>query len=613
MSATASSIAVSNEPTRSRNAALCASGARPAWIVVGSILFLAAALRLWGIGHDLPFSFYGDELHFMKRSMAMGTGDLNPHWFHKPAFLMYVLLATYGAMFAVGLVVGWFHSTAEFGAYFLKNYGPFLLAGRLVVVAFGVAAVYFTYRLGRELLSSRAAGFAAATAAAVVPGLVASGQHIKSDVPCAAFMIAALAVYWRTRRAASPKSTIAAGLLSGAAMGMHFYALVLVPTYVVLETVRVLRREVSTSEAIRRLAVLGAAFGIGMLVTSPYTLLDREGTAYVHPEQDGVNFVPYTRALPFQAWWYTPTVYVLHVLVSGDAFGPWLTVLAAIGMLRLLLSREMRDRGLLIAVPVVSFIVIAANATGYQAEPRHLSPLYPLLAIAAWSGAQAVARRFAGHRAAMGAIVVMVAALVPSVVRTAANDRGLMLPDSRVVAYRWIMSSLPHDGRVLLDDYGPELPENEAAVRRLQAKLTALPPGPFTAHQDQRLDLLRRFPNTNGFDVESLGHQWWLGKELSDEDILRSAFHRNMSDPLISRVPKTVAEYRALGFRWIVTNSVAQSRYRRGYPDRDKFPSFAAFYDELPRQTHLVKQFDPASWGGKGPVISIYDLRSQSN
>jgi hypothetical protein len=213
----------------------------------------------------------------------------------------------------------------------------------------------------------------------------------------------------------------------------------------------------------------------------------------------------------------------------------------------------------------------------------------------------------------MGAIVVMVAALVPSVVRTAANDRGLMLPDSRVVAYRWIMSSLPHDGRVLLDDYGPELPENEAAVRRLQAKLTTLPPGPFTAHQDQRLDLLRRFPNTNGFDVESLGHQWWLGKELSDEDILRSAFHRNMSDPLISRVPKTVAEYRALGFRWIVTNSVAQSRYRRGYPDRDKFPSFAAFYDELPRQTHLVKQFDPASWGGKGPVISIYDLRSQSN
>ena len=61
-----------------------------------SVLLLAAALRLWGLLHDLPFSYFGDELHFMRRAMAIGTGDLNPHWFHKPAFLMYVLAFCYG-------------------------------------------------------------------------------------------------------------------------------------------------------------------------------------------------------------------------------------------------------------------------------------------------------------------------------------------------------------------------------------------------------------------------------------------------------------------------------------------------------------------------------------
>src|SRR5215210_6943424 len=139
------------------------------------VLVAAAALRLWGLFHDLPFSYYGDELHFVRRAMAMGTGDLNPHWFHKPALLMYFLLATYGAMFGVGRVLGWFDSSAQFGAYFLHDFGPFLLAGRLVVVAFGIVAVYFTYRLARDMMGSRLAGLAAGAAAAVVPGLVESG------------------------------------------------------------------------------------------------------------------------------------------------------------------------------------------------------------------------------------------------------------------------------------------------------------------------------------------------------------------------------------------------------------------------------------------------------
>jgi len=64
---------------------------RASRIALAAVLLLAAALRLWALRHDLPFSYYGDELHFMRRAMAMGTGDLDPHWFHKPAFLMYLL------------------------------------------------------------------------------------------------------------------------------------------------------------------------------------------------------------------------------------------------------------------------------------------------------------------------------------------------------------------------------------------------------------------------------------------------------------------------------------------------------------------------------------------
>src|SRR5262245_20678761 len=70
--------------------------ARAAGLALAAVLLLAAGLRLWGLTHDLPFSYFGDELHLLKMSAAMGTGDLNPHWFHKPAFLNYLMLLGFG-------------------------------------------------------------------------------------------------------------------------------------------------------------------------------------------------------------------------------------------------------------------------------------------------------------------------------------------------------------------------------------------------------------------------------------------------------------------------------------------------------------------------------------
>ena len=73
-----------------------------------AVIGVATAMRVWGLFHDLPFSFYGDELHFIKRSMALGAGDLNPHWFHKPAFLMYMFAFFYGIYYLVGALFGRF-------------------------------------------------------------------------------------------------------------------------------------------------------------------------------------------------------------------------------------------------------------------------------------------------------------------------------------------------------------------------------------------------------------------------------------------------------------------------------------------------------------------------
>ena len=91
-------------------------GAHRSWLV--AILVVAAAARLWGVAHDLPFVYYYDETHLMNRAVGFGKGDLNPHWFHKPALYMYVLFALFGAYFVLGRLTGRFASVDAFAVHY---------------------------------------------------------------------------------------------------------------------------------------------------------------------------------------------------------------------------------------------------------------------------------------------------------------------------------------------------------------------------------------------------------------------------------------------------------------------------------------------------------------
>jgi 4-amino-4-deoxy-L-arabinose transferase-like glycosyltransferase len=585
---------------------------RPARLALIIVLLLAAALRIWGLLHDLPFSYFGDELHFMRRSMAMGTGDLNPHWFHKPAFLMYVLAFFYGLYYAVGALVGRFDSTAEFGAHFLFEPAPFLLIGRLVVAAFGVATVYLVYRIGRKVYGTPWAGIAGALATAVLAPMVYSAQTIKSDVPCGFLMALSVLVYLRTRETPSPRPLIAAALLAGAAMGTHYYAVVLVPAYLLLEALRGFSPDVSWKTALGRCLLVGVLFLGGFLLTSPYNLLDptwvRENTASIKnklglSEQPAVHYEPDSRTeyKPGVQAWGGAAGHFFGVVASKRALGIALAVLAVLGLAVTLLRRETRWYGLLVLIPGLFFFLAAITIAAYHTQPRHLNALYPLLATLIWPGALLLVRR--------SSVALLVAALacVPTLIETVRYNRLITRLDSRLVAYRWIHANLPKDARILVDDYGPFLNPSPQSAERMAAVLASLGKSPFTHHQDLRIELLRTYPPADGLNLDELGHQWWLPREKSDAELRSIATDLDMGNPLVTRQPGPVERFREAGVRFVVTNSEARDQYFVAGPRGRNFPSFVRFYEGLER-TRRIKTFDPRDWGGKGPVLWIYDL-----
>ncbi len=590
-------------------------GTRGARLALLLVLLLAAALRVWGLLHDLPFSYFGDELHFMRRSMAMGTGDLNPHWFHKPAFLMYVLAFCYGLYYGVETLVGRFHSTAEFGAHFLFEPGPFLLIGRLVVAAFGVATIYLVYHIGRKVYGTPWAGIAAALAAAVLAPMVSSAQTIKSDVPCGFLMTLSVLVYLRARETRSVHPLVAAALLAGAAMGTHYYAVVLVPAYLVLEALRGFSTEVSWKKALGRCGLVGLLFLGGFLLSSPYNLLDpawaRENTALIEnklglSEQPAARFEPDAQIeyKPGPRAWGGAAGHFLGVVASRRALGIVLTVLAGLGLAVTLARRETRWYGLLVLIPCLFFFLAAVTIAAYHVQPRHLNALYPLLATLVWPGALNVSRV---ARARWAALLVAALACVPTLAETVRYNRQINRLDSRLVAYRWIHANLPKDARILVDDYGPFLNPNPQSVERMAAVLASLGKSPFTHHQDLRIKLLRTYPPADGLNLDELGHQWWLAREKSDAELRSNPVDLDMGNPLVTRQPGPAERFRQAGVRFVVTNSEARDQYFIDDPRGPSFPSFVRFYEGLER-TRRIKTFDPRDWGGKGPVLWIYDL-----
>ncbi len=588
--------------------------------VVSAILLLALGLRLWGAFEDLPFSFNGDESHFVKRAMAMGTGDLNPHWFHKPALLMYMLAFCYGLYFVAGYVLGSFGSVEQFGAHFLNNIGPFVLIGRMLVVALGTATVGVVYLTARRVFHGFGAGVAAAVAAAVLFPMVAGSQIVKADVPAGFFVALSFYAFVRSRRSSSRWPLVAAALLAGVAMGTKYYGAILAPAYVITQLADRFTRGLPWKTVLSRAVAVPVLFVVGFFAVSPYNFIDPTFRSYatakvkiaVGLQQVEKQFDPDNRIefKPGPEAFVGASVHSLGRLTQVKALGPALLLLAVFGFFAAIRDPQTRDAGIQTLMPPLFFLLLSAALSPYHLNWRHLNAILPLLCVPVWAGARAVLAPFklTGRTGVVAAAALIFLSAAPSLAVSVVYDIETTRRDTRVVAYDWVVRNLPQDERILLDEYGPLLKPDPRSIERQRARLTGLPlDEAFTRHQGRALDLQHRYPDPEAMNIDELSHPWWSDRELTDEELRDSWRNRDMGNPIKLRIPKPLAEYRAEGIRYVVTNSKARERYVESEQSRRAFPTFARFYDELDALEPLAT-FDPEESGGKGPRVRVYDL-----
>jgi hypothetical protein len=384
-------------------------------VAVGAILAGAAALRAVGIGYGLPFGLLDpDENSVVPLAWRIArSGSPDPHgFFDYPTLVPYLI--------------------APFQAW---EDAPSFLAGRIVVVVLGVAAVAATWWLGRRAYGE-VAGIVAAAIAAVETVLVSYSRAAVTDAGLTLGVACSLAfgVGGQLELAG-----LAAGLATSAKQAGVFLLVPLV---------------VAGWRRWRRLALSIAIAAAAFFATSPYFLV-HPGEAW--SDSSRVQRLARDGWLGFEHDHSAPVAFAIRL---WDGMGPVLLIAIA-GLVLALVARRRVDL-ILASFVLVYFLDLVTLRAHFD---RYTLPLVPPLAA------------LAGRVRYLAPVTLLL--LVVPLVWTIRDDAKLTRTDTRVVAQRWIETHLPQGSVVAAESSTPPLP----GFRVLPLQLPG-PGRPFDPNRD---------------------------------------------------------------------------------------------------------------------------------
>jgi Dolichyl-phosphate-mannose-protein mannosyltransferase len=575
-----------------------AEARRWAWPLLGVVLAVGLALRVWGIRQGLPYVYNADEAdHFVLRAVRMFSGGLNPHYFANPPAFTYLL------HFLFAIAYGGGHGVLH--TFALHPASVYTLA-RATAAVLGAIALWLTYLAGARLIG-RTAGLIAAAIEAVAFLPVYYSHLALNDVPTLAPLTLSLLGTAGILRRGRARDTALAGLGLGLACASKYTAGIVVCPLVAAIAARYLNGDERAARRALRDIALAAGVALGaFLIANPYAVLDYSGfhSGVIHQttlssEAQGKLGAPAHGGL----------VYYLWSLTWGLG---WVPALAALGGAVTVWRREPALGWLLVPAPVLFLAFMGLQGRYFG---RWLMPILPiacllaaLFAVQAASALAGAARRLRpGLRVLRAPATVHAALLVATCAALLAQGlihslhAGLVLSraDTRNLTRAWMVAHVPAGAAIVAEPVSPDEWARETRSGRSSSSNRYL--------WDKYPSLESRITSSGALDPTMV-------KLVSIED-----YERTLS-------PALIGFYVAHGYCYLISGSTQSGR---AFADPRAVPGAIAYYHALNEQGEVVFRASPYRRGQRpvpfgfdwsfnyyplayyrpGPEVAVYRLR----
>jgi 4-amino-4-deoxy-L-arabinose transferase-like glycosyltransferase len=528
---------------------------------IGAVLLLAFGLRIWGVGHGLPYAYNADEnAHFVTRAIGMFGHDWDPNYYVNPPAYTYL----------VHLVLGvWFGGRAGVSSSFAADPTQIWIISRTIAALCGTFAVWLLYLAGSRLVDRRV-GLLSAGIFAVAFLPVFYSKLALNDAPTLVGVCLGLWGAAGILRNGQRRDYVWAGVGLGLACATKYTGgIVLLP--IVAAAGAQFAAHGGKAGALRGIGIAGGVSLLTFVIANPYAVLEFssfwEGLTHQSTASgDAGGKLGLTQ----------DSGYAYYLWSFGWGLG-WVPLFFALGGAVRLFFDERRLLWML-APPIILFVLFM----GYQERyfGRWLMPVFPLVCVLAAYAAIELADWLGRFSPALRPTFVAAAVVVlcgQGFVYSLHSGLVMSREDTRNIARDWMVLNVPATTKIVVEPVVPDQWAQDIGN-----------PSPDTKNGNR----WNKYPlSRSNIDPETGRRLPGVGEVVNIED-----FEKVLR-------PELVDDFERQAYCWVVVGSTQRGRAE---VEPEQVPQALRYYEELERRSRVAFEVSPYA-EGKGPVAFNFD------
>ncbi len=534
----------------------------------------------------------------MQIAMKFGTGDLNPHYFTHPSLSLYITYAAEVALFVFSYLLGFVHSVSDFSRLYFRNLLPFLVAGRISSMLFGIGTIYIVYLIGKKIWS-RDAALCASIMLALTPLHIIESQTIRIRSIATFFGILCLFFIFNILEKGRKRDYILAGSSLGFALAteytMIFFAFPILTVIILRMLGQKYNKEAISFSPVKGLLLVCITALAVFVASTPYTFFDYPANvnSLMINLQYGVETTQYTASTNADSSYIVAKLkkvminlyYNISILFRNDmsAMGKVFASVSMAGVMFAIYKRDKKDIILLSLLPgyfLIQPIVV-------YPLPRMVLMAYPVLILLASRFLMASLEWGCKHNKVQKWVfyLLIFVLVLPNLVWSVKHTNQLLRKDTRIMAKDWIEENIPAGSHILIESYKLS---NLISLNESKESLY----GKYLQYKS----IIGKIPDYKGHAL--------LRKKIEMENVQEPAYdvshfcprsfgilHDEFTSIIANQNVSSIDEYRRRGIDYVVVARYKPSDDFSSELMKKKQPGFHNVFKTLDRECKLVKTF----------------------